>query len=244
MFGLFGEALFTKDDNLLSMGQLCFSAAVVFINTKMLILEMHNKTIISAVAWVISVGGWFMWNILLSLVFKISGNKNYLLYPLSQGFLHRFGTNLLWWLVLILTLAALIVLELGVSSLRKTFWPTDTDVFQELQKDVFIRKRFEETARGEEEVEMGREREKDSLEMQREGEIQELLDRPRVMDDENTGLVKSPVETITSPLRTVSGSLTRRKFSVDAGGGGVVDKGRGGQKLRHSVDIAEVLGRK
>jgi phospholipid-translocating ATPase len=136
------------------------------------------------------------------------------------------------------------VLELGVSSLRKTFWPTDTDVFQELQKDAFIRKRFEETARGEEEVEMGREREKDRLEMQREGEIQELLDRPRVMDDENTGLVKSPVETVTSPLRTVTGSLTRRKFSVDAGGAGVVDKGRGGQKLRHSVDIAEVLGRK
>lgn len=186
-----------------------------------------------------------MWNILLSLVFKISGNKNYLLYPLSKGFLHRFGTNPLWWLVLILTLVALIVLELGVSSLRKTFWPTDTDVFQELQKDAFIRKRFEETARGEE-VEMGREREKDSLEMQREGEIQELLDRPRVMDDDGAGLVKSPVETVTSPLRTASGSLTRRKFSVDSGGGSarVGDKGRGGQKLRHSVDIAEVLGRK
>lgn len=36
MFGLFGEALFTRDDNLLSMGTLAFTAAVIFINTKLL----------------------------------------------------------------------------------------------------------------------------------------------------------------------------------------------------------------
>lgn len=36
MFGLFGEALFTRDDNLLSMGTLAFTAAVMFINTKLL----------------------------------------------------------------------------------------------------------------------------------------------------------------------------------------------------------------
>ncbi|TVY32279.1 putative phospholipid-transporting ATPase, partial [Lachnellula subtilissima] len=216
MFGLFGQAAaFTKDDNLLSMGQLCFSAAVVFINTKMLILEMHNKTWITAFGWVISVGGWFMWNILLSLMMKIKGNKNYLLYPVAKGFLTRFGSNLLWWLVFFLTLTAVIVLELGMSSVRKAFWPTDTDVFQELQKDVLIKKRFEETARGEGDVEMGkeeRERGKNSFDAEREGEIQELLERPRVMDDHG-GLVKSPVDPEES---TKKGSLTRRKFSVDA----------------------------
>lgn len=36
MFGLFGEALFTRDDSVLALGQLCFTAAVVFINTKLL----------------------------------------------------------------------------------------------------------------------------------------------------------------------------------------------------------------
>jgi phospholipid-translocating ATPase len=236
MYGLFGGVpTFTEDDSLLSMGQLCFSAAVVFINTKMLILEMHNKTLITALGWVISVGGWFMWNILLSLIMKIKGNKNYLLYPVAKGFLHQFGTNLLWWLVLILTLAALIVLELGVSSVRKAFWPTDTDVFQEFQKDKFIKKRFEDTAGGEGEVEMGREG-KSSVDAEREGEIQELLERPRVMDE---GLLKSPVE----PERTASGrSLTRRKFSVDVERG--MGSGAVSPKTRHSVDIAEVLGRR
>ncbi len=36
MFGLFGEAIFTRDDDLLAMGTLAFSAAVIFINTKLL----------------------------------------------------------------------------------------------------------------------------------------------------------------------------------------------------------------
>jgi phospholipid-translocating ATPase len=36
MFGLFGESMFTSDNNLFSMGQLCFTSAVVFINTKTL----------------------------------------------------------------------------------------------------------------------------------------------------------------------------------------------------------------
>lgn len=164
-----------------------------------------------------------MWSILLSLLMKSKGNKNFLLYPVAKGFLTRFGSTLLWWAVLALTLASVVVLELGVSSVRKAFWPTDTDLFQELQKDPVIRRRFEDTARGEGDVEMGRE--KSSLEEEREGEIQELLDRPRVMDREE-GLVKSPVEAEFGS-RT---SLTRRKISVDGG--------------KQSVDVGEGLGRR
>jgi phospholipid-translocating ATPase len=36
MFGLFGQAIFTRDDGLLAMGTLAFSASVIFINTKLL----------------------------------------------------------------------------------------------------------------------------------------------------------------------------------------------------------------
>ncbi|TVY82511.1 putative phospholipid-transporting ATPase [Lachnellula suecica] len=228
MWGLFGGALFTFDDNLLSMGQLCFSAAIIFINTKMLILEMHNKTYVTAVAWTVTVGGWFMWNILLSVISKTKGDKNFL-YPVAGSFLHRYGTNLLWWLVLFLTLAALVVLELGVSSVRKSFWPTDTDVFQELQKDASIRKRFEDAARGEQ--------------AESEVQIQELLDRPRVMDVEVEsdgdveGLsVKSPVEAESRPLAR-GASLKKRKVSVDLHGGREVATWSAGTVMRHSIDV-------
>lgn len=95
-------------------------------------------------------------------------------------------------------------------------------MFQELQKDKVIRRRFEETIKAEEEggeVEMGREK-KTSMEVRRESEIQELLDRPRVMNLDGTGnVVRSPVDiddgTLLSRNGSGSRSLTRRKFSVD-----------------------------
>ncbi|KAF8866743.1 phospholipid-translocating P-type ATPase [Acephala macrosclerotiorum] len=271
MFGLFGEALFTRDDNLLSMGTLAFTAAVVFINTKLLILEMHNKTLMSALGWLLSVGGWFLWTIVLSALYK--PGKTYLLYPIKDGFIRYFGSNLLWWLVLFLTLASLILLELGVSSIRKAFWPTETDLFQELQKDPLIRNRFEERLKAEaegrdgDEVIMGKEHAKTSIDDDdaqrvREGEIQELLERRRMMPDAE--VVRSPVDIEGSTdaafggvMRSPSGgNLTRRKFSVEmrtSGLGGSdaeeFEMGSrmtptGATKTRHSVDIAEVLGRR
>ena len=138
MYGLYGRALFLRDGSILAIGDLCFTAAIVIINAKLLILEMYNKTIVSLVGFIVSVGGWFLWNTLLSVVFppKIQ-------YPVKDGFDITFGRSFLWWLVLFITISAFIVLELGMSSLRKTFWPTDTDVFKELQKDQDNRRRFE-----------------------------------------------------------------------------------------------------
>lgn len=94
------------------------------------------------------------------------------------------------------------------------------------------------------------------MEARREGEIQELLDKPRVMDRTITDaeVVRSPVEmNESSVLRRASGShLTRRKFSTDGYGGRggateefeLVARNSVPPKTRHSVDIAEILGRR
>lgn len=238
MFGLFGEAIFTRDDSVLALGQLCFTAAVIFINTKLLILEMHNKTYVSALGWLLSVGGWFLWTAVLAAIFK--PNKTFPLYPIYQDFIDHYGRNFSWWLVLFLTLAALTLFELGVSSIRKTFWPTDTDVFQELQKDPIIRARFEETVRkdvdgGEGAGATNRENLKNmNEEMFREGEIQDLLDRPRFM----TGAVEPG-----GMSRSATGSLHRRRISTDVGTEIEMSPRTPGKPIfRHSVDIAEILG--
>jgi phospholipid-translocating ATPase len=199
------------------------------------VLEMHNKTYVSAIGWFLSVAGWFLWTAVLSAIFK--PNKTFPLYPIYHDFLDHYGRNFTWWLVLFLTLAALTLFELGVSSIRKTFWPTDTDVFQELQKDSIIKARFEETVKrdagavGTVEAVMGRENsQKTSNEMLREGEIQELLDRPRVM----AGAGMS---------RRASGSLHRRKISTDINADIEMSPGSPSKPtFRHSVDIAEILG--
>lgn len=231
---------------------------------------MHNKTIMSLIGWILSVGGWFLWTIVLSALYK--PGKSYLLYPIKNGFIHYFGTNLLWWLVLFLTLASLIVLELGVSSVRKSFWPTETDLFQELQKDPQIRKRFEERLKWEAEGGMGeeaatsKEQVKSSIykdaQQEREGEIQKLLERRRVMPDAE--VVRSPIDIdgsaggIGGMARSRSGgNLTRRKFSVEgrksAFGNDIEDFEMASRmtasspsvpKTRHSVDVGELLGRR
>jgi len=145
---------------------------------------------------------------------------------------------------------------------KKAFWPNEIEIFQELQKDKLIRKRFEDTVYGNGDgVEMGRELELRSEniseeQMRREGEIQELLERPRVMVvDGVEELVTSPVEIEHDNLKRRS-SLRMRKMSaadnsaVDvvelsssstmAGAHQVAEK----KKWRHSVDIAELMGRR
>src|SRR6266536_2787239 len=140
---------------------------------------MHNKTVVPLAGFLITVGGWWIWTLTLSGLMKPS--KSYPLYPVYQDFIDGFGRSFLWWLVLFLALASATLLEIGVSSIRKTFWPTDTEVFQMLQKDKACRERFEEAVLADEEggeVVMGIKAEmKTSAEVKRrEGEIQELLD--------------------------------------------------------------------
>lgn len=231
MFALYGSALFSRDDNLLSMGTLCFTGAVVFINTKLLIIEKHNKTYLTALAYIITVAGWFVWQLFLSGV-PLAAKKSHFLYPMKDDFIYGFGKDGLWWLVLIFMIACLVVFELGIRSVRKAFWPSDTDLFQQLQNDPVVRKRFEEVVRrekegegleglGMEEGEMERSKELQEL---KEAEIEALLGRPRVMShgahlhDADAQVVRSPVEVEAatfSGLGRKGSLLTRRKVSVD-----------------------------
>ena len=188
MLGLFGQAIFTQDNGLYAMGALTFTACVVVIATKLQFLELHNKSITCVIAMVLSIGGWFLWNILLSITYQ----KN-AIYEVKAGLLHRFGRNALWWLALILIVAICWVFEIAVKSLGRAWLPSDLDVFQELEKDPVLRARFERAAvvgAQADTVTGGHDKSlhDDSTTLRtaeeqakREGEVQELLDRPRVM---------------------------------------------------------------
>jgi len=174
VLGLFGEIMFTKDNGLFAMGQLSFSACVIFINTKILILEMHNKTIMSAIGWMLSIGGWFFFNLLIGALEKSDG-----VYDVPDAFVKHFGANLLWWLILILIVTCVCVFETIESSFRQLLFPTDVDIFRALQKDPELSKSFADAAAGEH---VDRLEEKLVDEEEREREVRELLARPRVMD--------------------------------------------------------------
>lgn len=91
---------------------------------------MHTQTVVTLGAFVISVGGWFLWNILLAVIFK-GGFGPYLV---KDAFLHNFGGTLKWWTAALVTLVAPTLFEIGVAALRRTYFPTDQDRMQVIER--------------------------------------------------------------------------------------------------------------
>ncbi|KAF7536393.1 hypothetical protein G7054_g4524 [Neopestalotiopsis clavispora] len=118
--------------DLFAIGQLVFTVAVIFINTKLFILEMHNKTIIPLIGWLLMVGAWFLWNILMA-VGKIAHKDQQIQFPVNNNFTKGFGSQRLWWITCTLTLAALTIFELCVCALRRVYFPKDQDLWQEIE---------------------------------------------------------------------------------------------------------------
>jgi len=96
-----------------------------------------------------SIGGWFLWNIILASTY--SNDKK--IYYVADTMFTTWGRSFVWWLCLILIVSSILVFEFGVASLRSAFFPTPEDIFQALEKDADVKRRFEEAAS--EELQMG-----------------------------------------------------------------------------------------
>jgi phospholipid-translocating ATPase len=105
----------------------------------------------------------------------------------------------MWWACLVVILASTVVFEIGVQAIRKIFWETDVDVFQQLEKDGVWKARFEEAAAGElqngwargkgdgeAKIEEAGDDERQREEQRREREVKDLL-RNRVEEREEDG---------------------------------------------------------
>jgi phospholipid-translocating ATPase len=141
----------------------------------------------NAIAIFLSVGGWHLWNVILASTYSPT-NK---IYYVRHSLFHYFGRSFPWWLTLILIVASVMIFEFGVDALRAAFLTSDEDVFQALEKDPGVKRRFEEAAA--EELQQGWDRktnkERDELERvravmdgleraaeeRREGEVREML---------------------------------------------------------------------
>ncbi|KAI1847156.1 hypothetical protein JX266_006696 [Neoarthrinium moseri] len=117
--------------DLFAFGQLVFTVVVIFINTKLFVLEMHHKTTVTLIGWLLMVGGWFVWNLFISGsgVMKHTAGP----YPVKDNFTHGFGRHALWWVTGFLALAAVVVFELCVTALRRVYFPKDQDLWQEIE---------------------------------------------------------------------------------------------------------------
>ncbi|KAI9894325.1 MAG: hypothetical protein M1814_003081 [Vezdaea aestivalis] len=204
MFAIYANTLFTRDNGVYSMGVLTYSAVVILISTKLLFLEMHHRSFLSALGAFLSVGGWFLWNIILTFTYH-----NNVIYNVKGGLLHRFGENALWWLLLIVIFLACLIFELTLRSLKSVYFPTDVDIFQEYEKDSVIRNRFEDASASEmrlsrtvvEPLKWGwpiaRRRNEIEEQRARELEVERLLAERRRMEE------RQALETPSTPVDTV-----------------------------------------
>ncbi|KAG5912943.1 hypothetical protein E4U42_001681 [Claviceps africana] len=130
-WGYFGGGPAPQDASLYAMGALCFTVGVIFINVKLLILELHHKTAVTFAGFFVSVAGWFLWCVFLSGTYPLRVGKD----MVRGAFLDHFGRHLGWWAALLLALAALVVLDLAVQAVRRVYRPTDQDLMQRIERD-------------------------------------------------------------------------------------------------------------
>lgn len=132
--------MYPLDSGLYPPGTLNFAAIIAAIAIKLNFVEMHNRSILCLASITISVGGWFLWTVLLSLVypFKIS------LYVVKDAFVHRFGRDLSWWATFLLCAGIPVVFDMALVVLRSAISQSDTDVFQQIEQDSELRARLEQ----------------------------------------------------------------------------------------------------
>ena len=87
-------------------------------------------------------GGWFLWNVILSCTY----NRWSTIYYVRATFLQGFGASVTWWACLITILLGVLVFEFATKALMAAFFPADEDVFQALEKDPAVKRRLEEAA--------------------------------------------------------------------------------------------------
>ncbi|KAF5005880.1 hypothetical protein FDECE_7693 [Fusarium decemcellulare] len=137
-WAVYDKAQSNDDTNVFAMGMVSFTVAVVFINIKLLILEVHTKTIITFGGCLVSVAGWFLWMLAISGVYP----KHIGLYVVRRSFLDNFGRTLQWWTTVLVELAVLVVIDLVVQSIRRVYFPRDQDLMQRIEKDGNVDKVF------------------------------------------------------------------------------------------------------
>jgi phospholipid-translocating ATPase len=186
MTELYARAGSLQTPGLFPIGQLTFTACVIVIALKAQVIEQRYRSYMAAIAIFASVGGWFLWNIILSAIY---GKNNQ--YDVKGGFLIRFGRSGLWWLVLVLAVSSCLLFEIAVRAIKSAIMPTDVEIFQTLEQDLDVRKRFEEASAPWMQAGWDHGSKKSSIELRREDdeqrarelEVQELLKHPRDLED-------------------------------------------------------------
>lgn len=130
----------TIDNTTYPLGCALYTAFLILINTKISFVETHNLTKMSGISWIISVGGWGIFCVLL---IGLYGSKNESIFYVHEGLLHTFGHDYTYWFVIFALTIIALFMDLMVHVLRLFLAPNDTDIFQQLEKKPAIQEKLE-----------------------------------------------------------------------------------------------------
>ncbi|KAF4932706.1 putative phospholipid-transporting ATPase [Colletotrichum fructicola] len=103
-------------DGLYAQGLLTFIACVIWINIKLLIVELHHKTQIAFWAIFGSVAGVWVY----ALITAVASGPSSGPYSIRGGLLLLFGRDPAWWFTLLLVLGGLSIMEMATQALKQS----------------------------------------------------------------------------------------------------------------------------
>lgn len=129
-----------RDNTTFPLGNLMFSALTIVINAKCELIEMQNRQWLSFAAFIISVGGYGLWNVLIMALYR---TKDSTIYFVAHG-LTTFGRDQSWWAALLLLAIVPILFDILFKVFKFIFRPSDDELFKVFEKDIEMRRFFEE----------------------------------------------------------------------------------------------------
>ncbi|CCF56784.1 hypothetical protein KAFR_0B04880 [Kazachstania africana CBS 2517] len=127
-----------SDNTLYPLGVINFTAIVVLVNVKSQFVEMRNRNWLALASVILSCGGWLVWCCALPVI-----NHSDQIYDVPYGFLHHFGRDITFWCSCLALAVLPTTLDIVFKTFKKLLWPSDSDIFSELEQRSNIRKKLE-----------------------------------------------------------------------------------------------------
>lgn len=134
-----GKNFANFENDLYPLGVIIFATVVIIICFKLLFFEIREITLLTGFCAVISIAGYLFWNLLIGGL-----NSKEKAYFIKNAFLEGFGRHPNFWACIVILPAICLLFDLVLTHIRRTFKPTDVDVFEVLESDPLIRKRMED----------------------------------------------------------------------------------------------------
>lgn len=131
-----------QDNTTFPVGSLVFATLTILINAKCELIEMQNRHWLAFAAFIISVGGYALWNVVIMFLYRA---KNASIFYVDYGLI-TFGGDRSWWAALLILIFIPILFDVFLKAFKFMLFPNDDELFRLFEKDVDMRRLFEENS--------------------------------------------------------------------------------------------------